>query len=73
MFSKITSIFNLFRKGQEVANVEAWKAGQITSNILAGVMLAGVQVAKYGIGTSAWQSSDIQLRVVLPVFPRSLQ
>lgn len=46
MFSKITSIFNLFRKGQEVANVEAWKAGQITSNILAGVMLAGVQVAK---------------------------
>lgn len=46
MFSKITSIFNLFRKGQEVANVEAWKSGQVTANILAGVMLAGVQVAK---------------------------
>jgi len=46
MFSKVTSIFNLFRKGQEVANVEAWKSGQVTANILAGVMLAGVQVAK---------------------------
>ena len=46
MLQKITSIFNLFRKGQEVANVEAWKSGQVTANILAGVMLAGVQVAK---------------------------
>lgn len=46
MFNKITSIFNLFRKGQEVSNVEAWKTGQISANILAGVFLAGVQVAK---------------------------
>lgn len=46
MFSKITSVFNLFRKGQEVTNVEAWKAGQISANVLTGVFLAGVQVAK---------------------------
>jgi hypothetical protein len=70
MLQKLTSIFNLFRKGQEVANVEAWKAGQITSNVLAGVFLAGVQVAKafdYEIPMDEATANSIAIGVVSTV------
>lgn len=43
--NKIMAIADLFRKGQAVANKEAWKNGQITATALAGVVLAGAQVA----------------------------
>jgi hypothetical protein len=43
---KLFSIFNLLRKGYVVANPTAWKKGQITVNVLATVLVAGVGVAK---------------------------
>ncbi len=70
MLQKLTSIFNLFRKGQEVANVEAWKAGQISANVLAGVFLAGVQVAKafdYQIPMDEATANNIAIGVVAAV------
>lgn len=37
---KIFAFINLFRKGNEVANVEKWKKRQIDANYLAGFLLA---------------------------------
>jgi len=49
MFDKIKAFVNLFRKGSEVANVEAWKTGQITGTIFGGLILALVNLAQiYG-------------------------
>lgn len=43
---KFAALFDLFRKGSEVANVEKWKSGQISANAIALVLTAGVAVAK---------------------------
>jgi hypothetical protein len=43
--NKLIAVVDLFRKGSEVANKEAWKKGQITSTVLGGFLIAGVQVA----------------------------
>lgn len=40
MFEKIGSLINLFRKGNEVANVELWKTGGISVAALAAALLA---------------------------------
>lgn len=45
MFSKFTSALNVFRKGSEVANVEAWKTRQITGTVVGGFILAMVNLA----------------------------
>lgn len=37
---KIFALINLFRKGNEVADVEKWKKRQIDANYLAGFLLA---------------------------------
>jgi hypothetical protein len=51
--SKLIAIVDLFRKGSEVSNKEAWKKGQITATALGGVLIAGVQVANtFGITPS---------------------
>ena len=38
--NKLKALFLLFRKGNEVANVEGWKNGQITANTIAGLVAA---------------------------------
>ena len=41
---KLTALFDLFRKGSEVANPEAWKTGQIAGNTLGFFIVALVGV-----------------------------
>jgi hypothetical protein len=49
--NKVLAVIDLFRKGSEVANVEAWKSGQISANALALFMLAANAAANaYGHG-----------------------
>jgi hypothetical protein len=49
MFAKLGSYMDLFRKGSEVANVEKWKSHQITGTMVAGVLIALINLAKvYG-------------------------
>lgn len=43
---KLVALANLFRKGETVANKEAWKSGQVTATVLGGAVMAGVQVAQ---------------------------
>lgn len=43
---KLVALANLFRKGEAVANKEAWKNGQVTATVLGGAVMAGVEVAK---------------------------
>ena len=44
--NKLLAAWNVFRKGQVVANPTAWKTGQITGSILAGLLAAVVAGAK---------------------------
>lgn len=49
MFNKIKLFIDLFRKGSEVANAEAWKNHQITGTLVGGLILAIINVAQiYG-------------------------
>lgn len=45
MFEKIGAFINLFRKGSEVANAEAWKSRQITGTVVGSLILAIVNVS----------------------------
>lgn len=46
---KLVAFFNVLRKGHQVANPTAWKTGQITGSVLAGLLGAIVALAKvYG-------------------------
>lgn len=45
MFEKLNAGLNVFRKGSEVANVEAWKAGQITGTVVGAFIIALVNLA----------------------------
>jgi len=46
MFDKLKAGLNVFRKGSEVANPEAWKAGQITGTIVGALLIALVNLAQ---------------------------
>ena len=46
MFEKLKLFYDLFRKGQELANAEAWKNRQVVANILGGFILAIVALMK---------------------------
>lgn len=46
MFEKLKLFYDLFRKGQELANVEVWKNRQVVANILGGFILAIVALMK---------------------------
>ena len=49
MFDKLKAGLNVFRKGSEVANPEAWKTGQITGTVIGALLLALVNLAQaYG-------------------------
>lgn len=43
---KLKALFDVFRKGAAVANPAAWKAGQITTTVLGGFLMALVYLAK---------------------------
>ena len=45
---KILALLNLFRKGEAVANKEAWKNGQITVGVLTPFIAALGTVLSYG-------------------------
>lgn len=46
---KLIAFFNVLRKGHQVANPTAWKTGQITASVIAGLLGAIVALAKvYG-------------------------
>ena len=42
---KIAALWALFRRGNEVANPEAWKTGQVSINAVAGLLVAVVSVS----------------------------
>lgn len=46
MFSKLTAFFDLFRKGQEISNAEAWKKGTISVSTLSAFLYAIVKLTK---------------------------
>jgi hypothetical protein len=46
MFKKLTALMGLMRKGSEIADVEKWKARQVTGNMLGGFILAVVAMLK---------------------------
>jgi len=46
MFGKLKAFYAVFQAGKSVATPEAWKRGQITATILAGVFIALLQLAK---------------------------
>ena len=59
---KIWAAFSVFRKGEVVANPAAWKNGQITASILAGLLGALVALGKtFGYDLSL---SDDQLLTI---------
>lgn len=43
---KLMLLFQIFRKGKMVANPVAWKTGQITGSIIAGLLASVVGLAK---------------------------
>lgn len=46
MMKKLLAFLSVFRKGRQVANPAAWKAGQITGSVLAGLLGAIVALTK---------------------------
>lgn len=47
--NKLLAFFSVLRKGNQVANPTAWKQGQITASVVAGLLGALVSLAKaYG-------------------------
>ena len=57
--TKLVAVLDLFRKGESVANKEAWKTGQITATALAGVVMAAANVAAaYGHPMPAGLDAD---------------
>lgn len=50
MFAKFAALMEVMRFGQEVADPAKWKSRQVSSNAIAGALLAGVALAKsFGI------------------------
>jgi hypothetical protein len=51
--NKIKSVLKLFNHGQVVANPEAWKKGQVTTNVLIGFIWSLFEVSSaYGFAIS---------------------
>ena len=46
MFAKLSAFFDLFRKGQENSNAEAWKKGTISVSALSAFLYAIVKLTK---------------------------
>ena len=46
MFSKLSAFFDLFRKGQEISNAQAWKKGTISVSALSAFLYAIVKLTK---------------------------
>jgi hypothetical protein len=46
MFSKLSAFWDLFRKGQEISNAEAWKKGTISVSALSAFLYAIVKLTK---------------------------
>lgn len=70
MLNKVSALWGLFRKGQEVANPAAWKAGQVTGTIVAGLIIAAVNAAKafdYEIPIDTEQANAIGVGIVAVV------
>ena len=44
--AKITALLEVLDKGKSVANIEAWKNGQVTVNVLVGLLGSLVAVAR---------------------------
>ena len=59
---KLLALFALLRKGGEVTDVEKWKKHQIDANILGGVLLALVAVAK-AFGYELPVTDDVALSI----------
>jgi hypothetical protein len=45
MIGKLTAVWRVFRKGEEVANPAAWKLGQITATAIIAFLAAAAQAA----------------------------
>jgi len=57
--SKTIAIIDLFRKGEAVADKEVWKRGQINATVIAGLVVALVNVAAaYGVPVPAGLSPE---------------
>jgi len=44
--NKLAALWGLFRQGEAVANPAAWKAGQITVTLVAGLLIAAAHVSE---------------------------
>lgn len=54
MIGKLKALWGLFRRGQEVANPAAWKAGQIGVTAMAALLVAALQAAAaFGVAIPA--------------------
>lgn len=65
--NKLKALFLLFRKGNEVANPEGWKNGQITANTIAG-LVAALLATSSAFGYSLPVSDDAVLSIAGGVF-----
>jgi len=59
MIKKITSLFDLFKKGKRVANPALWKTGQITATALAAVFTAALEFARANGYDIAMTTEDV--------------
>lgn len=67
MFEKMNAVINLFRKGNEVANVELWKTGGISVAALAAAIGALIQFGDaFGvhIAVTAEQANGLAIGIV---------
>ena len=65
--NKLSALFRLFRKGNEVVNPEGWKNGQITANTIAG-LLAALLATSSAFGYSLPVSDDALMSIAGGVF-----
>lgn len=65
--NKLKALFLLFRKGNEVANPEGWKNGQITANTIAG-LVAALLATSSAFGYSLPVSDDAVLSIAGGLF-----
>lgn len=60
--NKVLAVIDLFRKGESVSNVSAWKTGQISANALALVLLAAVAAGRaFGLNLGLSDSDAVAL------------
>lgn len=70
MLNKLRTLFNLFRKGEEVANAAAWKNGTIAVNTVAAFLAAAFAVASsfgYTIDASPEQTEAVAGGIIAAV------